>query len=95
MSIRQYNLGSIVKPGFNPLGAQTSTTFYDLYSWGANGSGQLGLGNTTTYSSPKQIGALTDWQNIACGGTGHYIYQNRRDNLVMGIKFLWYAWLRK
>ena len=31
---------------------------FELYSWGVNGSGQLGLGNTTTYSSPKQVGAL-------------------------------------
>ena len=33
-----------------------------LWSWGYGaGGGQLGLGNTTTYSSPKQIGALTNW----------------------------------
>ena len=29
-----------------------------LYGWGYNNSGQLGLGNTTSYSSPKQIGAI-------------------------------------
>ena len=39
-----------------------------LYAWGYNGYGQLGLGNTTNYSSPKQIGLLTNWSsNIACG----------------------------
>jgi len=65
MSIRQYNLGSIVKPGFNPLGVQTTTTFYNLYSWGINTNGGLGLGNTTSYSSPKQVGLLTDWYNFA------------------------------
>jgi alpha-tubulin suppressor-like RCC1 family protein len=27
----------------------------------------LGLGNTTYYSSPKQVGALTTWLNIASG----------------------------
>jgi alpha-tubulin suppressor-like RCC1 family protein len=32
-----------------------------LWSWGLNSFGSLGLGNTTTYSSPKQIGALTNW----------------------------------
>jgi len=67
MSIRQQNQGSIVKPGFNPLGAQTSTILYELYSWGRNNSGQLGLGNITNYSSPKQVGALTTWLNIAAG----------------------------
>ena len=40
---------------------------YSLYSWGVNTYGQLGLGNTTNYSSPKQVGALTTWSNIAAG----------------------------
>ena len=38
-----------------------------LYSWGANPSGQLGLGNTVYYSSPKQVGGLTTWLKIAAG----------------------------
>ena len=68
MSIRQYNLGSIVKPGFNPLGAQTNVTtyFYYLYGWGQNTSGQLGIGNTTNRSSPNQVGALYDWSQVSC-----------------------------
>ena len=36
-----------------------------LYSWGANAQGQLGLGNATNYSSPKQVGLLTNWLKIA------------------------------
>ena len=36
-----------------------------LYSWGENTLGQLGLGNTTNYSSPKQVGALKNWLEIA------------------------------
>ena len=32
-----------------------------LWSWGRNSDGQLGLGNTTYYSSPQQIGSATDW----------------------------------
>ena len=36
-----------------------------LWSWGNNGVGELGLGNTTYYSSPKQVGSLTTWLNIA------------------------------
>ena len=32
-----------------------------LWSWGHGGLGQLGLGNTSYYSSPKQVGALTTW----------------------------------
>jgi alpha-tubulin suppressor-like RCC1 family protein len=36
-----------------------------LWSWGYNGQGQLGLGNVTSYSSPKQVGALTTWSQVA------------------------------
>ena len=61
--------GGIVKPGFNPLAAQTSVTTYQpyLYTWGNGADGQLGLGNTTNYSSPKQVGSLTNWSAIAVG----------------------------
>jgi alpha-tubulin suppressor-like RCC1 family protein len=41
-----------------------------LWSWGDNAYGKLGLGNTTYYSSPKQIGALTSWYAAtSVGGT--------------------------
>ena len=40
---------------------------YFIWSWGRNFAGQLGLGNTTNYSSPNQVGALTNWKSIACG----------------------------
>ena len=39
-----------------------------LYSWGYNPYGQLGLNNTTNYSSPKQVGALTTWSSVSGGG---------------------------
>ena len=32
-----------------------------LWIWGRNTAGVLGLGNTTSYSSPVQIGHATDW----------------------------------
>ena len=38
-----------------------------LWTWGPGTSGRLGLGNTTDYSSPKQIGALTTWRFAAAG----------------------------
>jgi alpha-tubulin suppressor-like RCC1 family protein len=68
MSLRQMFAGSIVKPGFNPLAPSTYTYNYNLFSWGTSSSnGVLGLANTTNYSSPKQVGALTNWLKIAAG----------------------------
>jgi alpha-tubulin suppressor-like RCC1 family protein len=61
------NLGGFIKPGFNPLGPQTEEYTYELYAWGANFYGELGLGNTTYYSSPVQVGALTTWTKVSAG----------------------------
>jgi len=44
-----------------------------LWTWGLNNSGNLGLGNTTYYSSPKQVGALTSWTNIFSSSRGGQI----------------------
>jgi alpha-tubulin suppressor-like RCC1 family protein len=38
-----------------------------LFSWGGNDSGQLGLANTTNYSSPKQVGTLVGWETPSAG----------------------------
>lgn len=38
-----------------------------VYSWGFNNSGQLGLGNTTSISSPVQIGSLSEWSGVSAG----------------------------
>lgn len=38
-----------------------------LWAWAGNGNGQLGTGNTTGYSSPVQVGTLTDWSRISSG----------------------------
>jgi alpha-tubulin suppressor-like RCC1 family protein len=40
-----------------------------LYTWGPNGSGQLGQGDTTTRSVPTQVGTDTDWAYAAAGGS--------------------------
>jgi len=58
--------GFIVKPGFDPLAAQTSVSNSDFFSWGVNAYGQLGLGNTTNYSSPVQVG-ITEWLTFSAG----------------------------
>ena len=63
MSFRYPN-GSFIKPGLNTLASPTLTYTYELWSWGQNSFGQLGLGNRTNYSSPKQVGSLTDWDEV-------------------------------
>jgi alpha-tubulin suppressor-like RCC1 family protein len=47
--------------------AKAITTQGYLYMWGGNSSGQLGLGSTTSYSSPKQVGSLASWSKITSG----------------------------
>ena len=37
------------------------------WSWGENGSGELGLEDTTDRSSPAQIGSDTNWRYVDCG----------------------------
>lgn len=48
-------------------GCRAIKTDGTLWSWGANGSGQLGLGNTINRSSPVQIGSLTTWAAVKGG----------------------------
>jgi alpha-tubulin suppressor-like RCC1 family protein len=38
-----------------------------LWAWGEGSNGQLGQGNTTGYSSPVQVGALTTWASVSTG----------------------------
>ena len=44
-----------------------------LWAWGQNDKGQLGIGSTLVsssgISSPTQVGALTNWKQVACGYT--------------------------
>lgn len=53
--------------GAHMLARKTDGT---LWSWGANGNGQLGNLSVVNRSSPIQIGALTTWTKISAGA-GH------------------------
>ena len=43
-----------------------------LLAWGLGTSGQLGLSNTTNYSSPKQVGTLTTWGSVMAATNTSY-----------------------
>ena len=38
-----------------------------LWAWGHNGSGALGLNDTIWRSSPVQVGSLTNWKQVSYG----------------------------
>ena len=65
------SFGSLSSRGFG-MGHRSSGAVKGLWTWGYNNNGQLGLGNTTYYSSPKQVSSLTTWSSIA-GGSYHTI----------------------
>jgi len=48
----------IIHSGGHSTATKTDGT---LWAWGYNTNGQLGLNNTTQYSSPIQVGSGTDW----------------------------------
>jgi len=65
---------------YNSLAIKSDGT---LWTWGNNGSGQLGQNNTTNYSSPKQVGALTNWLNVSAG------YSNSLSTKTDGTLWTW------
>jgi alpha-tubulin suppressor-like RCC1 family protein len=54
-------LAELPGSGTSALAVKTNGT---LWAWGSNSSGQLGTSDTTNYSSPVQVGALTTWGPI-------------------------------
>jgi alpha-tubulin suppressor-like RCC1 family protein len=64
--------------GYAVFGIKTNGT---LWAWGNGAVGQLGLGNTTYYSSPVQVGALTNWVQIA-SGSGYFALAVKTDGTL-------------
>ena len=55
-----------------------------LWSWGINSSGQLGLNTLTNYSSPIQVGTLSNWTRASGGFINSGAIQNNGTLWVWG-----------
>lgn len=55
-----------------------------LFMWGGQSSGELGLGNTTSYCSPVQVGSDEDWYSINFGTNCSFVMKTDRSIWVMG-----------
>ena len=73
--------GGFIQAYFDPLtpGAGSNA----IYSWGQNSYGQIGVEDTIEYSSPVQIGNLSEWDKVASG---------QRHNLSIKTGNTLYAW---
>lgn len=59
------NWASLALNGCQSASGLAITSNGTLWAWGAGNYGKLGLGNTTYYSVPKQVGALTSWTKVS------------------------------
>jgi alpha-tubulin suppressor-like RCC1 family protein len=61
-SLTTWSTISINQRAYQMVSIKTDGT---LWMWGYNAYGNLGVGNTTNYSSPKQVGSLTTWSKAS------------------------------
>ena len=52
-----------------------------LWTWGRNNTNQLGQGNQTEYSSPRQVGTDTTWSRVQ-SVTYHYMIATKTDGTL-------------
>ena len=69
-AVYTYNRSGGTTPAGNTGFSLAIKTDGTLWGWGFNRDGELGLGNTVYYSSPKQVGSLTNWSNLATASEG-------------------------
>jgi alpha-tubulin suppressor-like RCC1 family protein len=84
-----YEVTCAQQTGTANLVMQAVKTDGTLWGWGKQGSGVLGLGNSTYRSSPVQVGALTNWDNVwqGCGdnATPNIAFATKKD----GTAWVW------
>jgi alpha-tubulin suppressor-like RCC1 family protein len=79
-SLTDWKLISGVLPGV-ALAIKTDGT---LWVWGGNADGQLGIGTRTYFSSPIQVGSLTNWKYVTDSGTGNMVSAIKTDGTLWG-----------
>ena len=57
------------------MGIQDNAGARTLWAWGYNASYRLGLNDTTTRTSPVQVGVATNWTSVRCGTASTYAIQ--------------------
>ena len=68
----------------NYMNLYAKTASGEVYAWGNNDSGQLGIGNTTNQSAPVKINGLTNVQNIDFENGSIYAITKTGDVYVWG-----------
>jgi alpha-tubulin suppressor-like RCC1 family protein len=56
---------AVSQGGQDTCGIRGSSGSGALYCWGGNFNGELGLGNSTSYTTPQQVGTDTTWTAIS------------------------------
>ena len=54
----------------------------NLWAWGGNTRGQLGLGNTTNRSSPVQVGTTSTWSSVEYNRGGEHTLATKTDGTL-------------
>jgi alpha-tubulin suppressor-like RCC1 family protein len=69
----------------------------DVYTWGYNEHGELGLGNTTDYDTPQKIQSISNISDIYCGA--FFVFGRNSKRITIGHTYIddietgtWYAW---
>ena len=52
------------------------TSSGELYTWGKNNVGQLGLGHKTDVSAPTKVPGMTDVKMVSAGGGVTFVVKN-------------------
>ena len=65
-------------------GASGSPSSGQLWTWGANTYGSLGLGDTTNRSEPTQVGSDTDWEKGPVSGQDYGSFAIKTNDTLWG-----------